>query len=178
MGITPSQLNEMQRRVADNRTKGIASMSAEVAQTPLTTILPLTISHRHESFITLRFKYVGAPMGKPRMTRSDKWKKRPKVMRYRAFADGIRAACGDVPSNPDGVIVTAHCPMPPSWSKKKQAEHDGRPMRQTPDWDNIGKAVCDALFEEDSMIWFGVTIKFWCPVGQERLEVELLYAKS
>ena len=27
------------------------------------------------------------PIGKPRMTRADKWKQRPAVMRYRAFCD-------------------------------------------------------------------------------------------
>lgn len=30
------------------------------------------------------------PIGKPRMTRADKWKKRPAVMRYRAFCDEAR----------------------------------------------------------------------------------------
>lgn len=31
------------------------------------------------------------PIGKPRMTRADKWKQRPPVMRYRAFA--MKSAC-------------------------------------------------------------------------------------
>ncbi len=30
------------------------------------------------------------PMGKPRMTRADKWKQREVVMRYRAFCDEVR----------------------------------------------------------------------------------------
>ena len=30
------------------------------------------------------------PMGKSRMTRADKWKKRPEVLRYRAFCDEVR----------------------------------------------------------------------------------------
>lgn len=38
------------------------------------------------------------PIGKPRMTRADKWKQRPAVMRYRAFcaaqnpSSGVRCA--------------------------------------------------------------------------------------
>ncbi|MGK4302143.1 RusA family crossover junction endodeoxyribonuclease, partial [Klebsiella pneumoniae] len=30
------------------------------------------------------------PIGKPRMTRADKWKQRPEVIRYRAFCDEAR----------------------------------------------------------------------------------------
>ena len=30
------------------------------------------------------------PCPKPRQTQSDKWKKRPPVLRYRAFADEVR----------------------------------------------------------------------------------------
>jgi len=37
-------------------------------------------------------EYKITPVPKPRQTRSDKWKQRPCVMRYRAFADEVRAA--------------------------------------------------------------------------------------
>ena len=33
------------------------------------------------------------PMGKPRMTRADKWKKAPEVLRYRAFVISSSAVC-------------------------------------------------------------------------------------
>ncbi|WP_336242107.1 RusA family crossover junction endodeoxyribonuclease [Enterobacter cloacae] len=33
-------------------------------------------------------KYIITPVGKPRMTRRDKWKQRPPVMRYRMAMDG------------------------------------------------------------------------------------------
>jgi hypothetical protein len=35
-------------------------------------------------------KYIITPVGKPRMTRSDKWKQRPPVIRYRMFCDEAR----------------------------------------------------------------------------------------
>jgi Holliday junction resolvase RusA-like endonuclease len=47
--------------------------------------------------------------------------------------------------------------------------------RSKPDWDNIGKAVCDALFKEDSGIADGRVQKFWCRAGQEMTTVHVLY---
>ena len=117
-------------------------------------------------------------MGKPRMTRSDKWKKRPKVMRYREFADRCRAAAGRLPANPDSIIIVAWLPMPESWSEKKKHEQNGRIVRSTPDWDNIGKAVCDALFEQDSMLGGGTCWKFWCCQGQEQTQITVLYPRE
>ncbi|MBC8923069.1 RusA family crossover junction endodeoxyribonuclease, partial [Escherichia coli] len=35
-------------------------------------------------------KYSITPLGKPRMTRADKWKQRPPVLRYRVFCDEVR----------------------------------------------------------------------------------------
>lgn len=114
-------------------------------------------------------------MGKPRMTQRDRWKKRPNVVRYREFCDRIRAAAGAVPQNVYSVIVYAYLPMPKSWSKKKLLLMPSQLMQQRPDWDNIGKAVCDALFEEDSMLAGGMTWKFWCEEGQEHTSVRVLY---
>lgn len=56
------------------------------------------------------------------------------------------------------VDIAAIYPVPHSWSKRKQAEAiDNRilPMVK-PDWDNIGKIVCDALngiaYKDDAAI--------------------------
>jgi len=38
----------------------------------------------------------GAPIPKPRQTRRDKWARRPCVLRYREWADQIRAAAGAI----------------------------------------------------------------------------------
>lgn len=69
------------------------------------------------------------PMGKPRMTRADKWKKRPEVMRYRAFCDHVRLLGIYMPES--NSHVTFVLPMPNSWSKKKRAEMNGQPHQGT-----------------------------------------------
>lgn len=114
-------------------------------------------------------------MGKPRMTQRDKWQKRPVVLRYRKYCDDLRAAAGQMPKQVYGIMVIAYCAMPPSWSEKKRTQMRGFIHQQKPDWDNIGKAVSDALFEEDSIIGAAIVFKFWCDPGQERTEVLVLH---
>lgn len=103
------------------------------------------------------------PVGKPRMTQRDQWKKRPAVMRYRAFADEVRDKIKEVPI-PYHVIFIL--PMPKSWSKKKRREMAGEPHCQRPDKDNLEKAFLDALFTDDSHVWDGRVSKLWGGVGQ------------
>lgn len=64
--------------------------------------------------------YNVVPMDKPRMTRADKWKQRPEVMRYRAFCDHVSLLGMELPESYS--YVTFVIPMPKSWSKKKRAE--------------------------------------------------------
>jgi len=68
--------------------------------------------------------------------------------------------------------------MPESWSEKKKEALNLRMMQQKPDWDNIGKAVCDALFKEDSCLAGGTCWKFWCPDGETRTEIRVLYTRG
>lgn len=70
-------------------------------------------------------KYIITPVGKPRMTRRDKWKQRQPVMRYRMFCDEARLHGIRVPEN--GAHITFVLPMPQSWSKKKRTAMDGQP---------------------------------------------------
>lgn len=114
----------------------------------------------------------GKPVGKPRMTQSDRWKKRPAVLRYREFCDRARAAAGEVPARPMGIHVATYVGMPASWSKRKRAEMDGKPHRQKPDGDNLLKSVCDALLDDDSCLYLMTVRKFWCPSGFDRVCVE------
>jgi len=104
------------------------------------------------------------PMGKPRMTRADKWKKRPEVLRYRAFCDEVRLHNVTLPES--GYHVTFVIAMPQSWSKKKRQQHDGKPHQQKPDKDNLEKALLDAIFDDDSRIWDGRVTKIWGETGQ------------
>lgn len=125
----------------------------------------------------ITFTVIGEPMGKPRMTQRDRWKKRPVVERYHDYCDRIKEAAPNKTLTADvyGISVKAYITMPKSWPKKKRLALDGKMCRSKPDWDNIGKAVCDALFKEDSMIADGRTRKFWCWDGHARTEVELWY---
>ncbi len=51
-------------------------------------------------------------VGKPRMTQRDKWKKRPCVLRYRAFADELRLKVGPIDRVPYCVSWSAYIAMP------------------------------------------------------------------
>lgn len=125
----------------------------------------------------LSFIVVGDPMGKPRMTQRDVWMKRPAVLRYRDYCDRIREAAPNTLAKADvyGIDVIAYLAMPASWSKKKKADYEGQIHRAKPDWDNIGKAVCDALLKEDSGICDGRTRKYWCREGDQCTEVKVYF---
>jgi Holliday junction resolvase RusA-like endonuclease len=126
-------------------------------------------------FGVVSFTVPGEPVGKPRMTRRDKWQKRDCVLRYRDYCDRIRAAAQEISHIPDKIEAFVYIAMPPSWSQRKKKEMAGHPHRTKPDGDNLLKAVCDALFEEDSVLWSKHVEKFWCWEGQERTEIRVLY---
>ena len=108
--------------------------------------------------------YPIVPMGKPRMTRADKWKKRPEVMRYRAFCDEVRLRGVALPES--DAHVTFVLPMPASWSKKKRQQYNGQPHQAKPDCDNMLKALMDALYEDDAHILDCRITKVWGEIGQ------------
>ena len=103
------------------------------------------------------------PVAKPRMTRADKWKRRPAVLRYRAFCDECRVRMPGV--SLDNARVVFHVAMPQSWSKKKRVEMNTRPHRSRPDLDNFMKALGDALYSEDSEIADICLSKRWAYSG-------------
>ena len=103
------------------------------------------------------------PVAKPRMTQSDKWKKRPAVLKYRAFKDEVRLKMKNTELHEKCIIFRV--PMPTSWSKKKRQEMDGQYHRQTPDLDNMIKALADALYTQDSVIACFRAAKYWAQDG-------------
>lgn len=105
------------------------------------------------------------------MTRSDRWKKRPCVLRYWAFADAIRACAPELPSKPECLTVEVFMPIPKSYSVKKKASLKGMPHQERGDGDNLAKAVADSLFKEDKTIWHWVVKKFWDDGEGPRIEV-------
>lgn len=102
--------------------------------------------------------YPITPVPKPRMTRSDKWKKRPCVLKYRAFADEVRSHKIVLPENGAWIIFEILAP------KSKQKLID-TPHQNRPDLDNLLKALFDALFDEDSHIWDVRASKRWAKKG-------------
>ena len=112
------------------------------------------------------------PMGKPRMTRRDKWAKRPCVLRYRAFCDEVRSHAKDFPEDCYRVDWVAYLPIPKSWSKAKKEEMQGEFHQAKPDRDNIDKAILDALLKEDCMVASGTLEKRWDDGNGPRLEIK------
>ena len=91
------------------------------------------------------------PMGKPRMVRSDSWRKRPSVLKYWEYKDKLveqaelhNITIGDTLENIIFVL-----PMSKSWSNKKKELFNGKPHQEKPDIDNLVKAFLDCLCEED-----------------------------
>jgi Holliday junction resolvase RusA-like endonuclease len=113
-------------------------------------------------------RYNITPVAKPRMTQGDKWKKRPKVTRYRAFKDQV--ALNKIELSECGARVLFLIPMPKSWSKKKKGEMIGKPHKQKPDLDNLIKALGDAVYKDDSVIWNITATKRWWDTGMISIE--------
>jgi len=114
------------------------------------------------------------PIGKPRMTQRDRWAKRPCVMRYRAFADQMRAETASLDlRDVEKLSWLAVFALPKSWSKKKKEAMGGKPHRQRPDRDNIDKAILDSLFKDDSGIASGHIEKIWDDGKGERIIITI-----
>jgi len=123
---------------------------------------------------TMRIVVPGTPIGKPRQTRRDKWKKRPCVVRYRQWCDRVRATLGNPPEAARVLAVnwTAYFEPPVSWPKKKRLAAIGTLHRERPDKDNVEKAIFDCLWPEcDSAIADGRGTKRWDWTA--RLEIEI-----
>lgn len=104
------------------------------------------------------------PIPAIRMTKADRWKKRPSVLRYFAYKDALRLHYGSQ-ELPERIRLVFTLPMPKSWSEKRRIAMDGKPHQQRPDTDNLTKAVKDSLAKEDSYIWDEHATKYWGRVG-------------
>jgi len=104
------------------------------------------------------------PMGKPRMLRYS-YKHNPTVKKYWQYKDLLKLLA---PKNIDweSLSVTFLIPMPISWSKKKCKKMNGTPHLQTPDLDNLVKALQDCLLSNDAAVWHYSDIrKIWGESG-------------
>jgi len=117
------------------------------------------------------------PIGKPRMTQSDKWKtnpnhldinkrQRPAVTRWFAYKNQLLAQAMQMRFEMDNFLDAIFLiPMPDSWSKKKKEAHNGLPMKVKPDTDNITKGIKDIFCKDDSHIWWERAEKRWAYKG-------------
>ena len=119
---------------------------------------------RTESTFLLRI----APKPKPRMVKSDAWKKRPIVVEYWKWKDELllvaqQAGLNNLPES--GAHITFWIPMPKSWSKKRRNQMRGMPHKTKPDGDNLQKAIQDCLCKSDQHIWDFRVTKRWAEEG-------------
>lgn len=113
-------------------------------------------------------EYPICPVAKPRMTRADKFSKRPATTKYWNFVDQCKLEKVVLPCF--GAHVTFILPMPASWSQKKKAQMNGKPHMQRPDLSNMLKAIEDAIYQEDSVIYSIKIEKRWGMIGKILIE--------
>ncbi len=111
------------------------------------------------------------PCPKPRMTKADRWRKRPSVLKFFAFRDAVRqykeskvvlqSSYHSHHLEFESFEIEFHVPMPKSWSKKKKGSMNGSAHQQRPDLDNYLKAWKDSVYEEDAIVWRVKASKLW-----------------
>ena len=103
------------------------------------------------------------PCPKPRMTKADRWRKRPSVLKFFEFRDAVRKCEEEmnVILEMESFEISFHVPMPKSWPKWKKAEMNNEPHQQRPDLDNYLKAWKDSVYEEDAVVCKVKASKLW-----------------
>lgn len=94
----------------------------------------------------MKYEIPIAPIGKPRMVKSDSWMKRPCVTRYWQFKDDLSHMCNQAGYKQGNELYAIfRIPMPKSWSLSKKKLMCEQMHDQKFDIDNIIKAVLDCL---------------------------------
>lgn len=108
------------------------------------------------------------PVAKPRMTKRDRWSKRPAVVKYWAFKDQLADVKSELASfifdNAD-VQITFGIQIPKSYSKTKANKCLFKFHKQRPDIDNLLKGLLDGVMDEDSAVCSVYTQKRWVKNG-------------
>ena len=112
------------------------------------------------------YEFIVRPMPAPRMNKSDIWRKRPVVLRYREFKDALKLQAR-LMKFPDPFphrieSITYLFPPPPGFSAKKKEALIGTPHQFKPDKDNLEKAFIDSLCDKDEVVYYtGPQAKYW-----------------
>lgn len=104
------------------------------------------------------------PIGKPRMTKADRWKGRECVERYWTYKDELKLRLPHYVL-PQCLTVEFQLPMPDSWSEKRKQMLEGQPHQQKPDLDNLLKAWMDVFTESDAYVAEIHARKTWARTG-------------
>lgn len=115
------------------------------------------------------------PVPYHRMTQHSKFSEKAKE--YRSWKNSIQFCLKTAERTlPEGHIplqqrktlgIQFHLPMPKNWSLKRKSELRGTPHTQRPDLSNLLKALEDALWQEDSVLWYYNHLsKFWNDSGK------------
>jgi len=104
----------------------------------------------------------GEPKAKPRMVRSDKYKKRPCVVKYFAWVNLVRAKLAPHPiGSMKSLEVEFFLPFPKTYSKRKREALANTFHELKPDLDNLVKGICDAGWTDDCIVSSLVASKKW-----------------
>ena len=97
-------------------------------------------------------------VAKPRMTKSDKWKRRKCVIKYREFCDQLKKYINQCP---EILYIEFQIEMPRTWLVSKKKRLNLTPHRQTPDLDNLIKSIGDFSGNNDSYVQTICARKIW-----------------
>lgn len=132
--------------------------------------------HEEEPMKSIKFSVPGKPFGKqrPKFSRAGQYVKTYTPDETTSYENWVRLMYSNAAKGkmfPDGVMldvrIIAYYEVPKSVSKKKRKEmleHRVRPTKK-PDWDNIGKIICDSLnlvaYHDDSAVVDAQVRKFY-----------------
>ncbi len=127
----------------------------------------------------IEFTIPGAPQGKQRARSGNGHHYTPQKTRdYEAIIrmHAHMAMQGQPPvTGPARVHIVASVPMPVSWSDRKRKATVNTPCMSKPDWDNIGKVICDAIngivYADDKQVTYASVEKYWGVNGCVDVEV-------
>ncbi len=132
--------------------------------------------HEEEPMKSIKFSVPGKPFGKqrPKFSRAGQYVKTYTPNETTSYENWVRMMYSNAAKGrmfPDGAMldvrIIAYYEVPKSVSKKKRKEmleHRIRPTKK-PDWDNIGKIICDSLnlvaYHDDSAVVDAQVRKFY-----------------